>query len=236
MFNSRLRTAFLSMFAALVLAPASFADETHYDRARSLAKSGQRAEALTNLEKAVAANRADLDRALVDADFSSLRSEPRFRTLFKTHARSQARLTAKGEPGDALAVSGVVRGSDNKPIPNAIVYVYQTDHRGYYSADKESRDEAPRLFGYLKTDGQGRYEFRTIRPGGYPNSQVPQHIHYEVTVEVKRPIVTEFFFPDDPRLTAADRDKAAREKMLATLSRDADGTQRATFDVVVGRE
>jgi protocatechuate 3,4-dioxygenase beta subunit len=236
MFNSRIRAAFLPMFAALILAPTSFADESPYDRARTLAKSGQKAEALTNLETAVAANRADLDRALVEADFSSIRSEARFRKLFKTHARSQARLTAKGERGDALVVSGVIRGSDNKPIPNAIVYVYQTDHRGYYSADKEVRDEAPRLFGYLKTDDQGRYEFRTIRPGGYPNSQVPQHIHYEVTVEGKRPIVTEFFFPDDPRMTAADRDRAAREKMLATISGDADGTQRATFDVVVGQE
>jgi protocatechuate 3,4-dioxygenase beta subunit len=114
--------------------------------------------------------------------------------------------------------------------------VYHTDHRGYYSNDKAARDEAPRLFAYLRTDLQGRYEFRTIRPGGYPDSKVPQHIHYEVNAPGRTaPLITEFFFPDDPRLTAADRERAAHEKMLATLSRDADGTQRCTFDITLTR-
>src|SRR5262245_2985766 len=156
--------------------------ESSYDRARTLAKSGQKDDALTSLEKAVAGNTSDIDRAFADADFSSLRSEPRFRNLVKTHARAKARITPTNEPGDALVVSGIVRGADGKPMPNAIVYVYQTDHRGYYSPKTAARDESPRLFGYLKTDSQGRYEFRTIRPGGYPDSKVPQHIHYEVTV------------------------------------------------------
>lgn len=208
--------------------------DSPYERARALAKAGQKVDALTQFEKAIAANAADIERALTEADFESLRSDTRFRNLIRTHARSTARLTPAREPGDALIVSGVVRGADNKPVPNAIVYVYQTDHRGYYSPNTATRDEAPRLFGYLKTDAQGRYEFRTIRPGGYPDSQVPQHIHYEVTAPGKSKVVTEFFFPDDPRLKAADREQAKRDKMLPTVSRDADGTQRAVFDVVVG--
>jgi protocatechuate 3,4-dioxygenase beta subunit len=204
-----------------------------YERARTQARSGQKQEALASLERAFAAGFNDIDRALVDAELASLRSESRFRNLFKTHARSRAKLTAVNEPGDPLVVSGVVRGPDGKAIQNAIVYVYQTDHRGYYSKQQATRDEAPRLFAYLKTDDQGRYEFRTIRPGGYPDSKVPQHIHYEVSVAGKAPMITEFFFPDDPRLEPQYREQAKREKMLATVSRDSDGTQRATFDVVV---
>jgi protocatechuate 3,4-dioxygenase beta subunit len=38
----------------------------------------------------------------------------------------------------------------------------------------------PRLTGLLRSDVAGRYSFRTIRPGSYPGTQVPQHIHYEV--------------------------------------------------------
>jgi transcriptional regulator GlxA family with amidase domain len=204
-----------------------------FDRARALAKAGQKAEALTNFENAIAAKASDIERALTEVDFESLRSEPRFRNLIKTHARSRARLTPANEPGDDLMVSGVIRGADGKPIADAIVYVYQTDHRGYYSPSTATRDAAPRLFGYLKTDADGRYEFRTIRPGGYPDSQVPQHIHYEVTAPGKAKTVTEFFFPDDPRLKPADREQAKRDKMLCTVSRDAGGTQRAVFDVVV---
>jgi transcriptional regulator GlxA family with amidase domain len=204
-----------------------------YESAKTLAKAGQKAEALANFEKAITANAADIERALTEADFENLRSEPRFRNLFRTHARSRARLTPAHEPGDALVVSGVVRGADAQPIANAIVYVYHTDHRGYYSRQQAMRDAAPRLFAYLKTDDQGRYEFRTIRPGGYPDSQVPQHIHYEVTFRGKPVMVTEFFFPDDPRMKPSDRERAAQRKMLATISRDADGTQRARFDVVM---
>lgn len=207
--------------------------DSPFERARALAKAGKKVEALASFEKAIAANASDIEKALSEADFESLRSELRFRSLFRSHAQSRARLTPAKEPGDSLVVSGVVRDADNKPIPNALVYVYQTDHRGYYSPTTATRDEAPRLFGYLKTDAQGRYEFRTIRPGGYPDSQVPQHIHYEVTAPGKPKLVTEFFFPDDPRMKPADREQAKRDKMLATVSRDADGTQRAVFDVVV---
>lgn len=205
--------------------------DSPYGRAVAAAKAGRKSDALTQLEQALSANPDEIARALIDADFAALRSDAKFRNLFKSNARSTARLTAATEPGEPIVVTGVVRGADGQPIPNAIVYVYHTDHRGYYSANTASRDEAPRLFGYLKTDAQGRYEFRTIRPGGYPDSQVPQHIHYEVTPPGRPVIVTEFFFPDDPRLKPENRTQAQRDKMLATLSRDADGTQRLTFDI-----
>lgn len=210
--------------------PSSQSDSP-YNRAVNAIKAGQMDKALTQLEQAIASNPGDLDRALIEADFASLRSEARFRNLFKRHAKSNARLTAANEPGEPIVVNGVVRDSDGRPVPDAIVYVYHTDQRGYYSTNTAQRDQAPRLFGYLKSDAQGRYEFRTIKPGGYPDSQVPQHIHYEVTPPGRPIIVTEFFFPDDPRLKPGHRAQAERDKMLATLSRDADGTQRATFDI-----
>lgn len=209
--------------------------DSPYQRAAAAAKAGQKDAAIAQLDQAMAANPNDVDRALIDADFASLRAEHRFRKLFKAHARSTTKVTADNEPGDLLVVNGVVRGSDGQPVADAVVYIYQTDHRGYYSTNTATRDEAPRLFAYLKTDAQGRYEFRTIRPGGYPDSQVPQHIHYEVTIPGQPKIVTEFFFPDDPRLKPANRTQAARDKMLAAMSRDADGTPRATFDVAPTR-
>jgi protocatechuate 3,4-dioxygenase, beta subunit len=39
----------------------------------------------------------------------------------------------------------------------------------------------------LRTHWEGRYSFRTIRPGSYPGTRVPQHIHYEVTAEGQAP-------------------------------------------------
>ena len=49
-----------------------------------------------------------------------------------------------------------------------------------------------RIFGYLRTGANGRYEFRTVRPSGYsfplPNrtgdrALVPVHIHFIVSAE-----------------------------------------------------
>ena len=112
-----------------------------------------------------------------------------------------------GEPGVALTVEGRVLLKNGAPASGVDVYVYQTDARGYYSP--EGRDERnPRLKGYLRTDDQGRYQLRTIRPGPYPNSGPPAHIHYEVTsaTGVQR---FELVFEGDARLTEAIRREAA---------------------------
>ena len=106
------------------------------------------------------------------------------------------------------------------------VYVYQTDTRGYYSPD--GRDERnPRLRGYLRTDDQGRYRLQTIRPGQYPNSGPPAHIHYEVKSAsgVQR---FELVFEGDSRMTDDIRRQAAAhgEYTLCTPSTDTAGAQQ----------
>jgi len=57
-----------------------------------------------------------------------------------------------------------------------------------------------RLFGYAKTDKNGKMELHTIKPAGYPKSDLPAHIHVHVTAEGYRPYGTEFLFQDDERL------------------------------------
>lgn len=130
-----------------------------------------------------------------------------------------------GEPGVALTVEGRVLLKSGAPAAGVDVYVYQTDARGYYSPD--GRDERnPRLKGYLRTDDQGRYQLRTIRPGPYPNSGPPAHIHYEVTspAGVQR---FELVFEGDARMTDAIRREAASrgEYTLCAPAVDASGAQ-----------
>lgn len=116
-------------------------------------------------------------------------------------------------------------GPSDAPIAGAVAYVYHTSAKGWYS-DKAAHIRAwsgdtrhARLFGYLKTDEDGSFEVRTIRPGGYPRSTLPQHIHLEIEADGYAPLVTELLFDDDPCLTAELRDRAKREGFLiATLS------------------
>ncbi|MGH9905058.1 MAG: protocatechuate 3,4-dioxygenase, partial [Pyrinomonadaceae bacterium] len=58
-------------------------------------------------------------------------------------------------------------------------------------------------FGVQTTDAQGRYRFKTIKPGAYPINPVnpgnvrPPHIHFDVTGTKDR-LVTQMYFPDEP--------------------------------------
>jgi protocatechuate 3,4-dioxygenase beta subunit len=130
-----------------------------------------------------------------------------------------------GEPGVALSVEGRVLLASGAPATGVEVYVYHTDARGYYSPD--GRDERnPRLRGWLRTTSDGRYQLRTIRPGPYPNSGPPAHIHYEVSAAsgVQR---FELVFEGDARLTDDIRRQAAAhgEYTLCTPVVEASGAQ-----------
>jgi protocatechuate 3,4-dioxygenase beta subunit len=99
-----------------------------------------------------------------------------------TQSQGSARISLAGpdEPGERLIVSGRVVGPDGKtPIAGASLYVYQTGKDGIYSRPvNDSR--TPRLRANLQSDAEGRYEYGTIKPGSYPDTQNPAHIHYVV--------------------------------------------------------
>lgn len=114
---------------------------------------------------------------------------------------SVARIAPRSEPGTPLVVHGrVVNGS--KPVPNVIVFAYQTDRFGLYNRPLA---RGWRLRGWARSDAQGRFEFHTIRPGSYPLTSNPEHIHVTVAGPgLARRFTEEIQFTDDPHL----RDKS----------------------------
>lgn len=152
-------------------------------------------------------------------------------------APSVARLTEQGEPGDRLVVSGRVYHPDGRPAASVSLYVYQTDKDGIYSRPvNDSR--TPRLKAFLRTDSEGRYEFHTIKPGSYPDTRNPAHIHYHVNAAGYREKIFEIVFEDDPLVDQRIRASAAREGSpfsIRPLSRDAQGGWRGTQDIKLVR-
>jgi protocatechuate 3,4-dioxygenase beta subunit len=124
-------------------------------------------------------------------------------------APSSGRVAPQGEPGQPLHVSGVVVGSDGAPVSGASLYVYQTDHEGYYGVKPASDNRNPRLKLFLRSDVKGSWSFDTINPGSYPNSRVPPHNHFEVSAPGHAPKVFEIVFERDPFLTAEMRTSPA---------------------------
>ena len=157
----------------------------------------------------------------MDTSFLFIHPHTPFRELIKSHAKGNVlQYVTNFERGIPIGVNCVVKGSDGKPVQNALVYCYQTDERGWYGADAphftgmEGDRRHARLFGYLITDNSGQFHLSTIHPRGYPNSNLPSHIHIEITAPGYNTIITEFLFDEDPRLTPEVRTRAKNEGFI----------------------
>jgi protocatechuate 3,4-dioxygenase beta subunit len=124
-------------------------------------------------------------------------------------APSSGRVVPQGEPGQPLQVSGVIVGVDGAPIGGASLYIYQTDHEGYYGVKPESDNRNPRLKLYLRSDAKGAWSFETVKPGSYPNSRVPPHIHFEIAAAGRAPKIFEIVFEGDSFVTEQMRTNPA---------------------------
>jgi protocatechuate 3,4-dioxygenase beta subunit len=141
-------------------------------------------------------------------------------------------IAGPSEPGDRLVVSGRVFQADGKtPAPGLVVYVYQTDHTGLYSA---RRGDPPRLRGWMKTDAAGRYEYSTVRPAPYPDGRIPAHVHTQIWgAGVPPQWNTELLFADDPRVPETERRESAQAADFAWVCSPElrDGAARCTHNL-----
>jgi protocatechuate 3,4-dioxygenase beta subunit len=154
-------------------------------------------------------------------------------------APSKITIAPKGEPGERLVVTGTVYGPDNKPLKGVSLYVYHTDIRGHYSSGEGSDSNNPRLRGYIRTSGEGRYEYDTIKPGPYPSARVPAHIHYVVTASGYKERIFEIIFEGDPFIddrTRKDSENPESVFSLKKLERDSSGILRCVQDIRLKRE
>jgi protocatechuate 3,4-dioxygenase beta subunit len=145
-------------------------------------------------------------------------------------APAAGRLSPAGEPGKAINVTGVVVDPAGAPVRGASLYAYQTDAEGYYGVKPASDSQNPRLKIFLRTDAQGAWSFDTIRPGSYPASKAPGHIHFEVSAPGFAPRFFEIVFEGDPFVTADMRRNAGFSV------RSIDGSGRVTEKIVLQRQ
>ena len=150
-----------------------------------------------------------------------------------------AKIVADNEPGEPLIVSGMIYSPDGKqPLEGITLYVYQTDATGVYTTSGGD-NRGTRIHGLMRTNAQGRYEFRTIKPGSYPNSRNPAHIHAYVSGPgYPEYWLDEYLFTDDPFIRDEDKRKASGQgtfSPIVSVTRGADGILRAVRDISIER-
>ena len=161
-----------------------------------------------------------------------------------------------GEPlGERIIVTGRVMDDNGRPVPNALIEIWQANASGRYhhKGDQHPAPLDPNFTGAgrMLTDENGLYRFVSIKPGAYPwfnhyNAWRPAHIHFSVfgRAFITR-LVTQMYFPGDP-LFAHDPvfqsipDENARQRLISKFDLETTQPQWALgfrFDIVLrGRD
>lgn len=132
--------------------------------------------------------------------------------------------------GEQIEIRGQVTDVDGIAIPNAMIDIWQANSAGRYlhETESESPDYDPNFQGWaiLRTDAEGRFHFRTVRPGSRATGEghpIAPHIHVKVSHEGYRDYANQLFFEGHPLndgdLFLAHRPKGDREQLI--LRRDA---------------
>ena len=149
-------------------------------------------------------------------------------------------IISEKEPGQPMIISGTIYAPDGRtPLEGIDLFVYQTDATGVYSTEGNGGDNRnTRIHGLVSSGKDGRYEFRTIKPGSYPASHNPAHIHAFISGPgYPEYWIDEYHFDDDPFVTAEMRSNAGHGSFssILTLKREADGILRGVRDIKVER-
>lgn len=126
-----------------------------------------------------------------------------------------ANLSRDGK-GQVLAVAGRVTGLDGRGVTGARVEVWQANAEGRYENQEPDLQPEFNLRGRFRTDAEGRFAFRSVKPGGYrlPDDgpvgrlarhlgltlERPAHLHFRVTAPGFQPLTTHVFDRDDPAI------------------------------------
>ena len=131
-----------------------------------------------------------------------------FYPVLKPPSQGADLTTVPGKPGHAegqvIHVMGRVVNLQGQPVQGARVEIWQANTHGRYNhpSDTNPAPLDPNFEGFavLTTDAEGRYRFKTIKPGAYPAGPDlirPPHIHFEVTGQINR-LVTQLYFAGEP--------------------------------------
>ena len=145
---------------------------------------------------------------------------------------------AVGVKGEPTWYSGRVLDETGKPIAGALLDIWSGDGEGTYDMQMEG-DVGMKARGRIRTDAEGRYRFRSIKPEYYPvpcdgpvgrmlekmgrHPMRPGHIHMIVSAPGHHPITTHLFAAGSPYIDS-DAVFGVKESLVTAFARHDPGT------------
>ena len=146
--------------------------------------------------------------------------------------------------GEPLAVRGRVTDEQGRPVADAVLDVWAANEDGFYDVQQKGIQPDNNLRGRFRTDADGRYWFRTVKPRYYPipddgpvgkllaalgrRPYRPAHLHFIVQAPGFDTVVTHIFTPDCPYL-GEDPVFGVKQSLIAEFGRSDDPAAAAAL-------
>ncbi|MGH8228153.1 MAG: intradiol ring-cleavage dioxygenase [Steroidobacteraceae bacterium] len=140
---------------------------------------------------------------------------------------------AQGVKGEPTLYSGRVLDADGRPIAGAVLDIWSGDGEGNYDMQIPG-ETGMRARGKIRTDAEGRYWFRSIKPTYYPvptdgpvgkmlramgrHPYRPGHIHMIVSAPGHHPVTTHLFVAQAPYIDS-DAVFGVKESLIVPFER-----------------
>ncbi len=117
----------------------------------------------------------------------------------------QDNLAGPGVSGERVTIAGRVFDGDGKPVPDAVLELWQANSHGKYAHPDDNQDKLLeagfRGYGRVLTNDSGEFKFTTVKPGQVPGPEGKlQAPHIAVSLFSRgllRRLVTRIYFPDE---------------------------------------
>ena len=156
-----------------------------------------------------------------------------------------ANISKNRKDGIPCRVTGTVRGMNGKPVAGAALDVWEAGADGFYDMQKGS---AMNLRGIFRTDKQGHFHFRCVRPEFYPvphdgpvgkmlratgrHPMRPPHLHFWITARGYKPLITHLFVKGGKYLDS-DAVFGVKPELIIDFKKGKDGVASAQYDFVL---
>tara|TARA_R110002051_G_scaffold237694_1_gene298520 strand:- start:161 stop:1201 length:1041 start_codon:yes stop_codon:yes gene_type:complete len=120
---------------------------------------------------------------------------------------------AEKPKGELIYVRGKVTDVNCNPISGALVMIWHANTHGKYTHEYDTNkvEDDPNFqgWGQMKTNEEGEYGFKTIKPGKYAISEGGDdwrtpHIHFKVAKRGFHELITQMYFEEEKELNEKD--------------------------------